>query len=120
MPIHSRRGALRFVDAFKHSFRALNKVLRHEAAFQQEIAFFVVATPIAVIIGDSGADRALMIGSMILVLIVELVNTAIEAVVDRIGEEYHELSGHAKDLGSAAVLLALANVIITWGLVLFT
>ena len=120
MPIHSRNGVLRFVDAFKHSVRALNRVLRNEAAFQQEIAFFVVATPIAAIIGDNGAERALMIGSMILVLIVELINTAIEAVVDRIGEEHHELSGHAKDLGSAAVLLALANVILIWSLVLFT
>jgi diacylglycerol kinase (ATP) len=74
--------------------------------------------PLGIWLGQTGIERALLVGSLLLVLIVELVNSAIEAVVDRFGGEQHELSGRAKDIGSAAVFIALLNVAIIWGLVL--
>lgn len=92
----------------------------NEAAFRQELALFVVMAPLGYWLGSSGVERALLIGSVLLVLIVELLNSAIEAVVDRIGAERHDLSGRAKDIGSAAVFVALLNVAVIWGLVLVT
>ena len=84
----------------------------------QELALCLVMIPLGVWLGQTGVERALLIGSLLLVLIVELLNSAIEAVVDRFGGEQHELSGRAKDIGSAAVFIALLNVAIVWGLVL--
>lgn len=82
------------------------------------MALFLVLTPIGLWLGENGVEQALLIGSMLLILIVELVNSAIEAVVDRFGGEMHELSGRAKDIGSAAVALALANWAVVWACVL--
>ena len=109
----------RIVRATRHSFAGLRSAIRGEAAFRQELILAIVLTPVAVWLGDNGIERALMIGSLLIVLIVELINSAIETVVDRIGTEFHDLSGRAKDLGSAAVFISLIAVPVVWGLVIF-
>lgn len=114
----SGQGLMRVWRAFGWSMSGLRAALRNEAAFRQEAALCVVLTPIALWLGGSGVERALMVGSLALVLVTELLNSAVEAVVDRIGPEHHELSGRAKDIGSAAVFISLANVIAVWLLVL--
>ena len=111
-------GITRLFRAFGHSMRGFAGVYRHEAAFRQELALAVILVPLGVYLGHTGIERALLIGSVLFVLVVEILNSSIEAVVDRIGLERHELSGLAKDLGSAAVFLSLTMVTITWGLVL--
>ncbi len=108
----------RIVRAARYSYGGLRDAVREHTAFRQELIVGVILAPVAVWLGESGGERALLIGSMMLVLIVELVNSAIETAVDRVGLERHELSRSAKDLGSAAVLIALLNVPIVWGLVL--
>lgn len=110
---------LRLARAFGHSFRGLRAAFIHEAAFRQEIILSAVLIPAALWLGENGMERTLLTGSILLVLIVELLNSGIEAVVDRFGGERHELSGRAKDIGSAAVLLALVNVLVIWVLILF-
>ncbi|VAW97849.1 Diacylglycerol kinase [hydrothermal vent metagenome] len=92
---------------------------KNEAAFRQELWLTIILAPVAIYLGHTGVERALLLGSLFLVLIVELLNSAIEAVVDRIGSEHHELSGRAKDIGSAAVMLALLNLTIIWGFILW-
>ena len=104
--------------ALRNSSQGLHWVIRSERAFQQEILAFIAATVVALILGDTASDRALMIFSVSLVLILELVNSAIESVTDRVGAERHELSGRAKDLASAAVLLGILNAIAIWAVVL--
>lgn len=111
-------GIKRVILAAGYSWSGLSATFRHEAAFRQELALCLLLIPLALWLGDDGVARALMIGSLLLVLLVELLNSAIEAVVDRIGTEHHELSGRAKDIGSAAVFVALGNVVIVWALVL--
>lgn len=101
-----------------YSMQGLKAAWRHEAAFRQEAALFVVLAPLGFWLGRNGIERVLLIGSLVLVLVVELLNSAIEAAVNRVGTEPHELSGRAKDLGSAAVLLALLFVLLVWILVL--
>ena len=101
-----------------YSLQGLKAALRHEAAFRQEAALFVVLAPLGFWLGRDGIERSLLIGSLMLVLIVELLNTAIEAVVNRIGAEPNMLSGRAKDLGSAAVFLSLLLVLVVWVLLL--
>ena len=91
---------------------------RHEAAFRQELLLVAVLLPLGLYLGDNGIERALLVGSLLLILIVELVNSAVEAVVDRVSSEHHDLSKRAKDLGSAAVMLALVNAAVVWGLTL--
>ena len=108
----------RVVRAAGYSLAGFKAVLKHEAAFRQEVALFVILAPLGFWLGRNGIERSLLIGSLVLVLIVELLNSAVEAVVDRIGSEKHELSGRAKDMGSAAVLLALLLVVVVWTLVL--
>ena len=108
----------RLIRAVRFSLSGLWAAVRHEVAFRQELIAAAVLIPIAVWLGDGGVERALLIGSLLLVLIIELANSAVETVVDRIGEEDHELSGRAKDLGSAAVLMSLVNWAVIWGLVL--
>lgn len=112
-------GINRLLLAFVNSWQGFKGALRAEAAFRQEIALAVVLLPAGAWLGQSGIEKALLVGSMLLVLIVELLNTGIETVVDRIGLERHELSGLAKDVGSTAVLLSFAVLIATWGFVLF-
>ena len=108
----------RIVRATRYSLTGLRSAIRGEAAFRQELILALVLTPVAIWLGENGVERALMIAALLVVLIVELVNSAIEAVVDRVGTEFHDLSGRAKDLGSAAVFISLLSVPIVWGLVL--
>ena len=112
-------GLTRLLRAFGNSMKGFAGVYKNEAAFRQELLLAVILTPLGLYLGHSGIERALLIGSVLLVLIVEILNSSIEAVVDRIGMERHELSGLAKDMGSAAVFLSLAMVAITWLLVLW-
>jgi diacylglycerol kinase (ATP) len=112
------KGFKRIVRATKFSWKGLKASFKHEEAFRQELMLLLIGTPFALWLGDTGLEKAVMIGSLMLLLIVEVLNSAIEAVVDRTGDEWHKLSGRAKDMGSAAVFLAIINVIIIWGLVL--
>ncbi|MBF0626994.1 MAG: diacylglycerol kinase [Magnetococcales bacterium] len=112
-------GLQRVIDAGGYSLLGLQAAWRHEAAFRQEMGLVLLLLPVGLWLGANGVERALLIGSLLLVPIVELLNSAIEAVVDRIGPEHHPLSGRAKDQGSAAVLIALINTVLIWGLVLW-
>jgi diacylglycerol kinase (ATP) len=110
-------GAGRLWRATRNSWRGLRNCYRSEAAFRQEIWAACVLVPLGLWLGRSGLERAALAGSILLLMIVELLNTAVEVVVDRIGVERHHLSGFAKDLGSCAVLFALLLVASTWALV---
>ena len=110
-------GLRRIINAAFFSVAGLRAAWRHEAAFRQELMLCVVLVPTGVWLGQTAVDRALLIGSCLIVLIVELLNSGLEAAVDRVGAEHHELSGQAKDLGSAAVLLSLTLVVVVWGLI---
>jgi len=110
-------GVRRVVNATFFSLAGLRAAWRSEAAFRQECALAIVLIPLGVWLGNNAVERVLLIGSCLLVLIVELLNTAVEFVVDRVGTDHHELSGHAKDVGSAAVFVSLALVLVTWGLI---
>ncbi|MEK7321869.1 MAG: diacylglycerol kinase [Pseudomonadota bacterium] len=111
-------GFKRIVCAAGYSFAGLAWVWRQEAAFRQEVWLVLALAPLGWYLGDNGVERALLLGVLLLVLTVELINSALEAVVDRFGGEQHVLSKAAKDVGSAAVLIALANVVLVWTLVL--
>jgi diacylglycerol kinase (ATP) len=118
-PAHKiRAGALHALHALGYSLKGLRAAWQHEEAFRQEVIFFIILAPLALWLGDNALERALLIGSLLLVLIVEILNSALEAVVDRHGDEIHTLSGRAKDMGSAAVFLALCQVALVWGLLL--
>lgn len=112
-------GVTRVLRAFGNSLKGFAGAFREEAAFRQELALAIVVIPVGVWIGDSGVERALLIAPMLLILVVELLNSAIEAVVDRVGLERHRLSGLAKDIGSAAVFMAFVLLVTVWVLVLF-
>lgn len=118
-PHKGKTGLKRVLNAFFYSIDGVSAAFRHEAAFRQELLVAALLVPAALFMPVSGAGKALMIASVLLVLIVELVNSAVEATVDRISLENHELAKRAKDFGSAAVMLALINVAVVWGLVLF-
>jgi len=111
-------GLMRLLRAAGYSWQGLSAAFRNEAAFRQEVALSLVLIPLALWLGENGSERALLVMAWVLVLIVELINSAIEAVVDRFGAERHELAGRAKDIGSAAVLIALINAGLVWLLVL--
>ena len=117
-PHKGKTGLTRLRNALGYSLQGIRAALRHEDAFRQEIVLALVLIPVAWLIEASGIGRALMIGSILLVLIVELLNSAIEATVDRISFEDHQLAKRAKDIGSAAVFISLLNVVVTWALVL--
>lgn len=108
----------RVIRAGSYSVSGLRAAVRKEAAFRQEVILFIVFAPLAVWLGRDGVERALLLGSLMLVLVVELLNSAIEATVDRISKKHHKLSGRAKDMGSAAVYLSLLLVVFVWALVL--
>jgi len=112
------RSGLRLINATRWSIKGFRSTLKHEEAFRQEVILLVVLAPMGWWLGDSGMERALLIGSLLVVLIVELLNSAVESAIDRISEEHHPLSGRAKDQGSAAVFVALVLIIMTWGLIL--
>ena len=111
-------GFVRIVNAFGNTWKGYVGAFREEAAFRQELALCVVLFPLGLWLGDTGVERALLVGPIFIILIVELLNSGIEATVDRIGLERHQLSGLAKDLGSAAVFTSFALLIVVWGLVL--
>ncbi len=111
------KGLERLYRAFGWSMTGLKATFVHEAAFRQELLLCVILVPFAFYFGKTGVEKALLLGSLLLVLIVELLNSAVEATVDRIGEDDHELSGRAKDMGSAAVFLSLVNAGAVWLLV---
>ena len=118
-PFKGKTGLRRIWNAFGYSLTGLSAAYRHENAFRQEALLALVLIPLALFLPISGIGKALMIGSVLLVLIVELLNSAIEAAVDRISLENHRLAARAKDIGSAAVLMSLLNVVAIWMLVLF-
>ena len=113
------KGLQRIVNAFRFSLAGFKAVWNNEAAFRQELFLLIIATPVALTLGHSALEKLALIGSIILILLMELINSAIEAVVDRIGLEQHELSGRAKDIGSATVLFAFFWAIIVWVTLLF-
>src|SRR5690349_17039537 len=115
-----RKGAMdprRLIDALRYSFAGLKAALS-EGAFRLELLTAAIAIPVGLHLGTTAAERALLVGSIFLVLIVELVNSAIEATVDRISTEQHPLAKRAKDIGSAAVMMSLVNAAAVWLLVL--
>jgi diacylglycerol kinase (ATP) len=118
-PHKGKTGLKRVWNAMFYSLEGFGAAWKYEDAFRQEALLALVMIPLAVYFGHDGVSRALMIASVFLVLIVELINSAIEATVDRISLEHHRLAKRAKDIGSAAVLIALINVVVVWGLVLF-
>ena len=113
-PHKGQSGVRRLINAFFYSLSGLTLAFRHESAFRQEIALAVVLIPVACILPVGAIERVLLIASVLLVLIVELLNSSVEAAVDRIGFDTHRLSKRAKDLGSAAVLIALTALLLTW------
>ena len=115
---HMPRGPGRILKATIWSWQGLRAAWLHESSFRLEVWLLVVAVPLALWLGDSGLERAVMIGSCLLVLAAELLNAAIEAVSERYGPEHHELAGRAKDMGSAAVFVLMMNVLVCWGLIL--
>jgi diacylglycerol kinase (ATP) len=118
-PYKGRRGLARIWAALFHSLDGFSAALRHEDAFRQEVVLALVLIPLALAMHVSGLAKALMVGSVLLVLIVELLNSAIESLTDRVSLENHELAKRAKDMGSAAVMVSLINVPVVWGLALF-
>ena len=115
-PHKGQRGLRRLVNAFFFSLSGLARAFRHESAFRQEIALAAVLLPTALLLPVAPAERVLLAGSVLLVLVVELLNSSVEAAIDRIGLDTHRLSKRAKDLGSAAVLVALALLLLTWAM----
>ena len=112
------KGFKRIINACFFSIAGFKAIWKHEEAFRQEVLLFLLATPLAIWLTENNIERVLLIGSVGAVLIVELLNSAIETAIDRIGLEHHELSGRAKDMGSAAVTLSLALAAMTWALIL--
>ncbi|MCP5143153.1 MAG: diacylglycerol kinase [Gammaproteobacteria bacterium] len=119
-PPARKHGFDHLLHATRWSWQGLAATIRHEAAFRQELFLFVLLAPLGWWLGETGIERALLIGSLWVVLIVEILNSALESTVNRIGTEHHELSGRAKDQGSAAVTLSLILVGIVWACVLLS
>ena len=117
-PFKGKRGLVRVVHAFFNSLAGLADAWRHESAFRQEILLAAVLIPIACYVPVTNVERALLIGSVLLVLIVELLNSSVEAAIDRISFDHHSLSKRAKDIGSAAVFVALLLMGLVWALIL--
>lgn len=111
-------GLVRLINAFGNTWRGYVGAFREEAAFRQELALCAVLFPLGLWLGETGVERALLVGPIFIILIVELLNSGIEATVDRIGLERHQLSGLAKDLGSAAVFTSFAMLAVVWALIL--
>lgn len=116
---HKTTGLRRLVNALGYSLSGLQFAWHNESAFRQEVILAIVLVPLAFMMPVSVTQRVLLVASVILVLVVEVINSAIETIVDRISLDIHPLSQKAKDMGSAAVLLALMNVIMTWAMVLW-
>ncbi|MBU0910630.1 MAG: diacylglycerol kinase [Proteobacteria bacterium] len=112
------RGLRRLINAGKSSLAGFTAAYKYEEAFRQELVLCVVLLPVALLLGETGVEKSLLAGSLLLVMIVELLNSAVEAVVDRVGLEIHPLSGRAKDMGSAAVFLVITHAVLVWLLIL--
>ncbi|UHQ24256.1 diacylglycerol kinase [Lysobacter sp. 5GHs7-4] len=112
---HLPRGPQRILKAAMWSMQGLRAAWLHESSFRLEVYLFVVLAPLGWWLGQTPVERVLLIGSMLLVLSIELLNSAVEAVIERYGPEFHELAGRAKDMGSAAVFVLMMNVLLTWG-----
>ncbi len=119
-PFKGKTGLRRLFNAFGYSMAGLKAAYVNEDAFRQEVRLAVLLIPLGIYLGNTGIERAVMVASVILVIIVELLNSSIEATVDRISLENHSLAKRAKDIGSAAVLISLVNMAIVWALVLFS
>ncbi len=115
---HLPRGPIGVWNALRWSLKGLAIAWRTESSFRLEVWLFVPLAPLGFWLGQSGIERVILIGSMLLVLSAELLNSAIEAVIERYGGEHHELAGRAKDMGSAAVFVLMMNVLLCWGLLL--
>lgn len=115
---HAPRSPFRAWQAFLWSMKGLRATWQVESSFRLEVYLFAVLAPLALWLGNNGIERSVLLSSLLLVLIIEVLNSAVEAVVDRWGSELHELAGRAKDMGSAAVFLSDVNVVICWGLIL--
>jgi diacylglycerol kinase (ATP) len=115
---HFPRRPDRILKATKWSLQGLRAAWLHESSFRLEVYLLVLLAPLALWLGGDGVERALLLGSCLLVLALELLNSAIEAVIERYGAEHHALAGRAKDMGSAAVFVAMVNVMLVWGLIL--
>ena len=114
----SKPGLARILGACRYSWAGLRAAWQHEAAFRQELACALILLPLALWLGETGLERAVLVASVLAVLVVELLNSGLEALVDLASPDFHPLAGRAKDLGSAAVSLAITNVLIVWALVL--
>jgi len=117
-PFKGKTGLRRLWNALGYSLQGMASAFRHEDAFRQECLLAALLIPAALFLHVGAIERALMIASVLLVLIVELLNSAVEAAVDRISLENHQLAKRAKDIGSAAVFLSLINVVVVWALIL--
>ena len=115
---HKPTGLTRLVRAFGYSFQGFRHTWREEAAFRQEVMLSLLLIPVGLYFGNSGVERALLVSPMLLILVVEILNSAVEAIVDRSGTERHPLAGMAKDMGSAAVMLSFALLGTVWFLIL--
>lgn len=113
------RGLSHVFNALTYSLQGIRAAFTYEEAFRLELIACIVMAPVGLWLGENGIERALLMGSLMLVLIVELLNSAVETVVDRVGVEHHTLSGRAKDIGSAAVMMSLLNATVVWGFVLW-
>lgn len=118
-PYKGKTGLRRLINALGYSRDGLKTAYKNEDAFRQEVLLAVILIPLAFVVEPTAIPRALLVGSVLLVLIVELLNSAVEATVDRISLDHHQLAKRAKDIGSAAVLLSLINLGVIWGLILF-
>ncbi len=118
-PFKGKSGLVRILNAFGYSLAGLRAAFRHEDAFRQECLLAAVLIPLALLLPADGVGKAMLVGSVFFVLVVELLNSAIEAAVDRVSLERHRLAKRAKDIGSAAVMLSLLNLALVWGLVIF-
>lgn len=112
-------GIKRLIKATGFSIQGLKAAFKHESAIRQELFMILILGPVALLSNTTAVEKSLLLMTIFLILIIELINSAIEAVVDRIGPEMHELSGRAKDIGSAAVLIALILAILVWGIIFF-
>ena len=115
---HLPRHPARIIKAAVWSWQGLKATWLHESSFRLEVYLFAVLGPLGCWLGDNGVERALLVGSGLLVLSIELLNSAVEAVIGRYGDEFHELAGRAKDMGSAAVFVLMLNVVFTWAVIL--
>lgn len=117
-PFKGKTGLRRLINAFGYSVEGFKAAFKHEDAFRQEVFLAIVLIPLAFYLGKTSIEKSLMIASVLLVMIVELLNSAVEAAVDHTSTEHHALAKRAKDIGSAAVFFALMIVLVVWGLVL--